>query len=228
MCGRYGLDGKRIEIEATFAAKVLVDLQPRYNIAPTTPVLVIKDSPQGRIGTFQLWGLIPPWAKDPTIANKLINARAETAAEKPSFKNALRRRRCILPASGFFEWQKLEGGRKQPFWIHPTQGGLLALAGIWEQWQGPNGEELETCAILTTTPNEVMAPLHDRMPVILGPEAFEAWFDHRSDRTEAIAHLLRPCPASWLAAHPVASLVGNPRNDGPELIEPIHPEPFII
>ena len=106
MCGRYGLDGKRIEIEATFGAKVLVDLEPRYNIAPTTPVLVIKDSPQGRIGTFHLWGLIPPWAKDPSIATKLLNARSETAAEKPSFKNALRRRRCILPAAGFYEWQK--------------------------------------------------------------------------------------------------------------------------
>lgn len=230
MCGRYGLDGKRQELERAFTAKVVVELQPRFNIAPTTPVLVVRESAQGRIGTFLLWGLIPPWAKDPSIASRLINARAETAAEKPSFRNALKRRRCLLPASGFFEWQAVPGGPKQPHWIHPRTGEFLAFAGLWECWQGPNGEELESCTILTTEANAVMAPLHDRMPVILAEPDFDLWLDCTPQNQKAILTLLRPCPADLLAVHPVGPGVGNPRNEGLHLIEPLdsasRPEPL--
>lgn len=219
MCGRYGLDGKRIDLELEFSARMLVEVQPRYNIAPTTPILIVKDTPQGRIGTFHLWGLIPSWANDPSIGTKMINARSETAAEKPSFRNALKRRRCLVPASGFYEWQSLGKGQKQPYWIHRKDGSFLAFAGLWESWQGPNGEELDTCTILTTTPNELMAPIHDRMPVILRKEHYDVWLNCEDQTAKGVVGLFRPCPASWLAVHPVGSAVGNPRNEGAELIQ---------
>lgn len=221
MCGRFGLSEPRIEVEKAFGARLQVDLEPRYNIAPTTPILVVKDSPQGRIGTFHLWGLVPAWAKDPGLGAKLFNARSETAGEKPSFRNALKRRRCLIPASGFYEWQASKEGGKQPFWIRRKDGGLLALAGLWETWQGPNGEELDTCAILTTDPNEVMAPIHDRMPVILGKDAYAAWLDCSDETRAGIPALMHPCPASWLVADPVGKAVGNSRNEGAELIRPL-------
>jgi putative SOS response-associated peptidase YedK len=215
------LDGKRLDLEAEFAARLEVVLEPRYNIAPTTPVLVVKASPQGRIATFHLWGLVPSWSKDPGIGAKLLNARSETAAEKPSFKHALKHRRCILPASGFYEWQPQGKGVKQPYWIHRKGGGLLAMAGLWETWQGPNGEELDTCTVLTTVPNEVMAPIHDRMPVLLGRGDYSAWLDGAHANLGLAMKLLRPCPAAWLEAYPVGQGVGNPRNEGVELIRPL-------
>ena len=164
------------------------------------------------------WGLVPYWAKDPSMGARMNNARAETVAEKPSFREAYRKRRCLIPASGFYEWQELGGKMrgsqaKQPWYIHPREGELFAFAGLWESWNGPGGV-LETCAIVTTEPNEVMAPIHERMPVIVAPADYGRWLDGAEG-------LLGPCPASTIAAYPVSKAVNRAANDSPDLLVPL-------
>lgn len=225
MCGRFALISSTEEVADALGVDpaVIADIPPavpRFNIAPTQPVLAayLDDAGQRRLTFFQ-WGLVPSWSKDVTIGSRLINARSETVTEKPSFRNAFKRRRCLIPADGFYEWQKLNGG-KQPMYIHGADGRPLALAGLWEVWQEPEGTRLQTCTILTTTPNELMAPIHDRMPVILEPADFGMWLEPGAHPDEAL-HLLRPYPAAKMKAYPVSTAVNNPRHDMPECIQPI-------
>ena len=199
-----------------------LNVQPRFNIAPTQPIVAITARQGGgNAATFFQWGLVPSWAKDVSIGAKMINARAETVAEKPAFRAAFRRRRCLIPVSGFYEWQKPPGAAKQPFWISAADGGLLTFAGLWESWMSPDGDELRTATIITTTANAALAPLHARMPVILDSADFAAWLDVR-DETDiaAAAALLRPAPAEITTAWPVSTRVNNVRNDDAGLVAP--------
>ena len=165
------------------------------------------------------WGLIPSWATDPAIGNRLANARSESVLEKPAFRAAMRRRRCLIPADGFYEWKK-NGRNKQPYLIGLRDGRLFAFAGLWEAWEGADHSYVESCTILTTTPNELMAPIHDRMPVILPAEAYGPWLDPAVPPAEVLAWL-RPLPADQMTAYPVSTLVNNPRNDRPECVAPL-------
>jgi putative SOS response-associated peptidase YedK len=216
MCGRYALYGpiKRTpEHDRWF--EELDAFAAHYNIAPTqtAPVARLAD---GRPALAALrWGLIPFWAKDPAIGNRLINARAETVAEKPAFRAAYRARRCLVPASGFYEWKKAPGG-KQPYYVTSRDGSVLAFAGLWEQWQPADGEPIYSFTIITTDANPVMQRLHDRMPVILAPREYDEWLMAKDPRG-----LLRPCPSEMLKAYAVGTAVNSPRNDDPKLIEPL-------
>ncbi len=221
MCGRFALLAPAELIAATFELITAPEpLPPRYNIAPTQPVLAIRPTAAGgRAAALFRWGLIPSWAKEISIGSRLINARAETVTEKPAFCAAYKRRRCLIPASGFYEWRK-ENGRKQPMYIHPQDDDLFAFAGLWETWEGADGSAIESCTILTTTPNTLMAPIHDRMPVIVEAADFDLWLlpEANSDRVQ---HLLRPYPAAKMAAYPVSATVNNPRNETPDCIIPL-------
>ena len=220
MCGRFALIAPGESIAEQFALPTTPVLAPRYNIAPTQPVAAVRLSPaRTRELVLLRWGLIPAWAKDLKIGSRLINARAETVAEKPSFRAAFKRRRCLIPASGFFEWQKLNG-KKQPMFIQALDGRPLALAGLWETWQSADGSVIESCAILTTTPNELMAPIHNRMPVIVEPADYDTWLDPGNEPDQA-RHLLRPYPAAKMTAYPVSTLVNNPRHDDPQCLKPL-------
>jgi putative SOS response-associated peptidase YedK len=219
MCGRYTLHCTSEELDSYF------DLIPggfreerRYNIAPGQWVIVIRpDKDRKRTVGAARWGLVPSWAKDPASGPKPINARAEGILDKPTFRNVLKRGRCLIPASGFYEWKATPTG-KQPFYIKPVTG-LFAFAGIADSWSGPGGE-LETCANTTTRPNELMAPIHDRMPVILPKESWEAWLDPALSPSAAVSMLI-PFPAIEMLAYPVGAAVGRVENDGPELLRPL-------
>jgi putative SOS response-associated peptidase YedK len=218
------------------AARQLPLFQPRYNIAPTQDVLVIRAEPKSgeREGAMLRWGLIPVWAKDVQGGPPLINARAESVADKPTFRHALRRRRCLIPADGFFEWQQTPGvtsrGRKQPHLIHRSDDGVLAFAGLWDSWiekgpkhasRGPSKREplrIESCTIVTTAANAMLAPLHDRMPVILSPGDYALWLDPAVREPEAVAHLLVPYEGDELVAEPVSMHVNRVANDDPECV----------
>lgn len=190
---------------------------PRYNIAPSQPVSIIRQNAAGQreLATVK-WGLIPFWAKDPSIGNSLINARGETVAEKPSFRAAFKHRRCIIPASGYYEWVAV-GGSKQPWYIKGYEDRPLSLAGLWELWPSPDGSVIETCSIITTTANELMAPIHDRMPVILSSESIASWLEQRT-KSDELKDLLRPCAPDILTAYTVSNLVNNTRFDSPSCI----------
>ncbi len=227
MCGRFALISDTETLIDTFgvAPETLTAMPPslpRYNVAPTQPITAIRLNPTSkkRELTFFQWGLIPSWANDIKMGSRMINARGETVAEKPSFRTAFKRRRCIIPADGFYEWQKL-GSHKQPMYIHPTNNTLFALAGLWEMWRSPDGDSIQSCTIITTTPNELMAPIHDRMPVILEPEDFDMWLDP-GDRPEQGLHLIRPFPSEKMAAYPVSAFVNKPINDTPQCIAPLN------
>ncbi len=217
MCGRYALSSPVESLEAQFEAEARALLTPRYNIAPTTPVPVVRNGGPGRVIVLQHWGLIPSWSKDPAMGARMANARGETVVEKPSFRGPFRRNRCIIPADGFYEWRA--GTPKQPFCIRLAGGGLLGFAGLWDHWEGPDGA-VDSCTIITTSANGAMAPIHDRMPVILAPEDYARWLDPATP-AEALRELLRPCPDAWLQLAPVSTRVGNVRNDDPDLMEPI-------
>ena len=225
MCGRFALMTSTEQLAMQFdvpetAVNALPPSVPRYNIAPTQPVAAIRLAENGqREFTFFRWGLVPSWAKDLNIGSRMINARSETVAEKPSFRTAFKRRRCLIPADGFYEWQK-QGSGKQPMFIRPVAERPFALAGLWEVWRDPDGSVLQTCTILTTTPNELMAPIHNRMPVIVEPEDFDLWLNPEPNPEQGL-HLLRPYPAEKMSAYPVSTLVNNPRNDAPDCIQPI-------
>ncbi|MBW7885405.1 MAG: SOS response-associated peptidase [Caldilineaceae bacterium] len=224
MCGRFTLYVTPEELASYFGLAEAPVLAPRYNIAPTQPVGVVRLDPRGQAREWALtiWGLIPSWSQDPSIGARLINARAETVDEKPSFRTAFKRRRCIVPASGFYEWKK-SGSGKQPHYITSADGAPLGFAGLWERWTGPDGTELESCTILTTDPNEKMSELHNRMPVILAPEDFSEWLGTGGDDTPAtlaiLKHLFRPYPAERLEIYPVSLYVNNPRNEGAQCVE---------
>jgi putative SOS response-associated peptidase YedK len=188
-------------------------LAPRYNIAPTQQVAAVRAAPDGSRELVDLhWGLIPSWAKDRGMGARMINARAETLAEKPVFRAAFRSRRCLIVADGFYEWQK-RGTRKQPYYIHRRNGAPFGFAGLWEHWRGEGSVALESCTIVTTTPNELLAPLHDRMPVIVAPQHYASWLDPGVRDTERLAEILQPLEDDVLEAYPVDLWVNNPRND---------------
>jgi putative SOS response-associated peptidase YedK len=221
MCGRFALFAMPEDLARHFGVTIEdVALPPRYNVAPTQTAPVVRAADGARQLVPMHWGLIPPWAKDPAMGNRMINARAETVTEKPAFRSAFKARRCLIPASGFYEWQA-RGRAKQPHYIRRADGGLLAFAGLWERWQPADGEAVESCTILTTTANAVMAPIHKRMPVILDPSDFPAWLGEAPAPPDALAALLRPCPAEALVAYPVSTYVNAPRHDGPEAIAPL-------
>lgn len=229
MCGRIvAATPPAVLAEQFMAAEVAAGPeldQPRFNVAPTDPVAVVATSSRGvrRVGTMA-WGLVPRWEETLT-SRRLINLRSESLLDRPGFRTALERRRCIVPADGFYEWKAMGDGAKQPYFIRGRDGRPLALAGLWDVWRdpaaGPDADPLRTCTILTTTPNQVMAGLHDRMPVVLAPEAWERWLDRAEDGAARLAGLLRPCRPEVLEAWPVGPAVNSVRNDGPHLVEPV-------
>lgn len=222
MCGRFTLIAPGEAVAEHFQLTEIPKLKPRYNIAPTQPVAAVRISPNtgDRELTFFNWGLIPRWAKDPTIGSRMINARSETAAEKPSFRVAFKYRRCLVPADGFYEWQKTNG-QKQPVRIQMSDGGLFAFAGLWEHWASPDGSEIESCTLLTTEPNERLRTVHNRMPVILSPKDYDLWLDPGAQHPGEVQPLLRPYPAEEMAYYPVSTHVNDPRNEDPLCIEPL-------
>jgi len=192
---------------------------PRHNVAPTQPVAIVRMAEGRREFALVRWGLVPAWVKDPRGFSLLINARGESVLDKPAFRNAMRRRRCLFPADGFYEWKR-DGNRKQPWFVRLKSGQPMAFAGLWETWSGPNGEELETAAIVTTTASRSIAHIHDRMPVIVAPEAFDFWLDPNVDARTAAA-VIAPAPDAALEAYEVSSAVNRTANDSPDLLEPL-------
>lgn len=219
MCGRFTLRTPTVDLVRIFDLVRAVEMPSRYNIAPTQPVAAIRRTDEGRVLDLLHWGLIPSWADDPAIGNRMINARAETLAEKPAFRAALKQRRCLIPADGFYEWKKTGPRSKQPYHITALDGRPLAFAGLWEHWRG-DARTIESCTIITGEPNELLAEIHDRMPVILDESDYDRWLDPRTGRDE-LQTLLAPCPTDHLVMHPVSTLVNNPRNEMPECIAPL-------
>jgi putative SOS response-associated peptidase YedK len=223
MCGRFTLTADPADLKATFywANFGEADISPRYNIAPTQGVPVITNNGDNKLDYFT-WGLIPFWAKDPSIGSRMINARSETLTEKPSFRNAFKRRRCLILADGFYEWQKIPGEKvKIPTYIQLKGGKPFAMAGLWEEWNSPDGSQILSTTIITTQPNEFMKPIHNRMPVILPESAYEQWLTPKEVTSDTISPLLVPYNPSQMKAYPVSRVVNNPRNDSPDCIRPI-------
>ncbi|MGQ0604171.1 MAG: SOS response-associated peptidase [Anaerolineales bacterium] len=218
MCGRFTLTVDSDELQPAFdlSEPAPAGLMPRYNIAPTQPVAVVPNLEPRKLELFQ-WGLIPSWAKDPKIGNSLINARGETVAEKPAFRAALKRRRCLVLADGFYEWKR-EGKTKTPMYIQLKGGKPFALAGLWEVWHAADGSAVNTCTIITTEPNALTKDIHDRMPVILPPSAYDTWLTPGELPTPEALALLKPFAASKMKARPVSTLVNSPRVDSPEIL----------
>ncbi len=219
MCGRFTQASPGETVAALFELPEAPALAPRYNIAPTQDVAAVRADTAGRRELVHLhWGLIPSWARDRAMGARMINARAETLAEKPAYRNALRSRRCLIVADGFYEWQKV-GSRKQPWFVAFRDRRPFGFAGLWERWHGEGDTPVESCTIVTTTPNDLIAPLHDRMPVILDPGSFASWLNPALRDADRLAELLRPHTAAPMEAHPVGLLVNNPANDDPRCIE---------
>ena len=222
MCGRINLRMSAAELAAGFELFREPDWPgPRYNLGPMQTALAIRLKPDRRVGDGMQWGLVPSWAKDSKIGSQTFNARAETVATKPAFRSAFKQRRCLIPASGFYEWQKLDAKIKQPWNIFRADGQPLAFAGLWEQWSTPDGKTLESFTIITTQANSFMAQIHDRMPVILDKSTWNLWLDPGDVPAEALSELLIPCPSEWLEKYQVSSIVGNVRNESPECVKPI-------
>ena len=222
MCGRFTVRSAPNVIANQFGLSGVLELFPHFNIAPTQMIAAVRSPDGTRELTLLRWGLIPSWATDLTIGNRMINARSETVATKPSFKKAFLARRCLVVADGFYEWQKLEG-RKQPFYIRLKSDQPFALAGLWERNER-TGKPIESCTILTTSANELMAPLHERMPVIIPPEHYGFWLDPEVQDATELEKLLQPFPVDEMTAYPVSTLVNSPKNDVPECVEPLRPE----
>ena len=222
MCGRFTLTVNPEELEEAFRDFDFPDrFAPRFNIAPTQPVLAVANDAKNK-ADFLLWGLIPSWAKDPSIANKLINARGETLAEKPSFRGGFKYKRCLILADGFYEWNVQPGTKtKTPYFIHMQDRKPFAFAGLWDEWQSPDGGALRTCTIITTEPNELMKSLHNRMPLILDPKDYAEWLDPAARAPESLVHLVKPFPSDRMAAYPVSTAVNSPGNDRAELVVPL-------
>ena len=221
MCGRFTLTTDAEKLEQAFdLAAGSVELLPRFNIAPTQPVAVVVNQGGERVLDAFRWGLIPVWAKDKGIGNRMINARGETVAEKPSFKRPFQKQRCLVLADGFYEWRKTPAG-KIPTYIHLADHQPFAFAGLWDRWQSPEGEEITSCTIITTEPNAVMQPIHNRMPVILTPEALDPWLDPTSHSPDALLPLLKPYPPETMRTYPVSRLVNSPANESSDCIQPV-------
>lgn len=229
MCGRFALKSPPRRLHDGFGADVShLDWAPHYNIGPQQRAPILRTVDGQRRADLLRWGLIPSWAQDPTIGNRLINARSETAADKPAFRRAFQVRRCIVPADGFFEWQHITADGpptgKQPFFIHRQDGALLTMAGLWEHWTSPGGEQVPTFTILTMAANAWMQPLHDRMPVILEGDALNAWLDPTTEPSRLQA-LFKPLRPGALAAYPVTRAMGNVRHDRPDNLDPLSSPP---
>jgi putative SOS response-associated peptidase YedK len=239
MCGRYTSTSSLSDLAQVFEVdEIRTEALPaRYNVAPSLDVYAVairgrqdvEKGPRRALGTFR-WGLVPSWAKEKSVGNRMINARAEGIATKPAFRSALARRRCLIPADAFYEWQRRTSpdGRpagRLPYAVRRRDGQPMAFAGLWEVWRsGSEADLLRTCAIVTTGANDLMAPIHDRMPVVLAPEDWETWLDPAADLA-AVEGLLVAAPSEWFEAYPVGTLVNNVRNDAPELLDPLPPPP---
>jgi putative SOS response-associated peptidase YedK len=223
MCGRFTLTIDPATLQETFGDYTFPStFAPRYNIAPTQPILAIPNDGASKADFF-VWGLIPSWAKDPAIGNRMINARAETLAEKPAFRGGFKYKRCLIVADGFYEWRAPESGGKKtkvPYYIQMKDQRPFAFAGLWDNWNSPDGSAVRSCTIITTEPNELMATLHNRMPVILKPADFDRWLDPAPQAPDTLMPLLQPYAAAEMSAHPVSTMVNSPANDRPELVVP--------
>ncbi len=220
MCGRYTITSAPEAIRALFRYPEQPNFPPRYNVAPTQPIPIVRLTEGQRHFALVRWGLLPSWVKDPREFTLLINARGESVIDKPAFRAAMKRRRCLVPADGFYEWKPV-GGRKQPYYARLKTGGPLAFAGLWECWTGPNGEEMETAAIVTTTANRRLGEIHDRMPVIVPPEAFDLWLNCAEVDAVTASALIAPAPEDMLDLYPVSMAVNRTANDDAKLIEPL-------
>src|SRR5476649_274704 len=214
MCGRYVITSAPAAIRRLFGYIEQPNFPPRYNVAPTQAVPIVRFAEGKRQFALVRWGLIPSWVKDPRTFSLLINARGESVIEKPAFRAAMRRRRCLFPADGFYEWKE-EGGRKRAYFVRPKSGGPIAFAGLWETWTGPNGEEQDTAAIVTTNANQTCAAIHDRMPMILEPADYDLWLDCATVDTETAAALIRPAPDDLLEIYEISPAVNRVANDSP-------------
>jgi putative SOS response-associated peptidase YedK len=224
MCGRFTLTADPAQLQdALPGVSIPQGISARFNIAPTQPVAVVPNNGENKLDFF-VWGLIPSWAKDPEIGNRMINARAETLAEKPSFRTAFRRRRCLIPADGFYEWKQADGKGKIPMYIHLKSGKPFAFAGLWDIWNSTDGSTIYSCTIITGQPNSLVETIHNRMPVILRPEFYSKWLDPAEQRPEDLTPMFAPYPASEMEAYPVSKLVNSPQNDLPELVRPLTAE----
>lgn len=222
MCGRFTLRTPAAILAELFQLAEIPSWTPRYNIAPSQLAATVVRTPEHLDRQFRAgrWGLIPAWAKNPGIGSRMINAQAETASTKPAFRAAFRRRRCLVLADGFYEWQRLER-RKQPFYIRMRDSSPFAFAGLWEHWKGPDGTGIDSCTLLTTDPNDLLRPLHHRMPVILDPQDYDLWLDPGIQESERLQPLLRPYASEELMAFPVSTRVNNPAYDAQECLEPV-------
>jgi putative SOS response-associated peptidase YedK len=222
MCGRFTLTADPAQLQETFPEfSFPTQGRPRFNVAPSQPVLTLPNDGKNSADYF-LWGLIPSWAKDPTMGSKLINARAETLAEKPSFRGSYKYKRCLIFADGFYEWKSETGTKaKTPHYIRLESGLPFAFAGLWDEWHSPDGSQIKTCTIITTEPNELMSSLHNRMPAILHPSAYAQWLEPAPQKPEALQNLLAPYPTAQMRAYPVSTLVNSPGNDRPECVAPL-------
>ncbi len=215
MCGRYRLSRRKQFVDEYFdSVSDGCEWTPRYNIAPTQPVPVVRQNPKEPIRELSLmrWGLIPPWAKDSSAAASMINARSETVGTKPAFRDALKSRRCLIPADGFYEWQRV-GKTKQPYCFEVGNAQIFAFAGIWDRWKNPSGNWMTTCSILTTTPNTVTSAVHDRMPVILDPDSYDLWLDPGMQDASAASELLKPFGAQFMRCYPISTRINHVAND---------------
>lgn len=222
MCGRYALKAKPEDLETVFDAVDREPFQPRFNIAPTQPIAVVRHQHGARRLGYVRWGLVPAWVENPRAFSLLVNARSESILDKPAFKDAVRYRRCLVPASGFYEWKGREGQRnpKQPYWVYPRAGGVVAFAGLWETWSDRDGGEIDTGCIVTTAANDVLAPIHERMPAVIRPEDFAVWL---TGEPAAALALLKPAPNDLFEAVQVSDRVNKVDYDDPGLIEPVVP-----
>jgi putative SOS response-associated peptidase YedK len=219
MCGRFTLTQPPEAIAKAFDLAVAPILEPQYNIAPTQMVAAVLFKPESENRQFQQlrWGLIPSWAKDPGMGAKLINARAETVAEKPAFRSAFKHRRCLVVADGFYEWHR-ENGKKQPYYFRLQDGQPFGFAGLWEQWKSPQGEEISSCTILTTEANDLLQTIHERMPVIIQPKDYDLWLNPEVQTQQPLQQLLQPYEPEAMTAYPVSTLVNSPKHNSPECI----------
>ncbi len=224
MCGRYLIISSPEGIRQFFRYPEQPNFPARYNVAPTQPIPIVRIAEGERQFSLVRWGLIPAWVKDPRTFSLVINARGESVNDKPAFRYAMKRRRCLIPADGFYEW-KVEGGRRRPYVVRPKDGGPIAFAGLWEVWMGPNGEEMETVAIITTLASRDIAHIHDRMPVIVPPDAFDFWLDCRNVDAMTAAAVITPARAGLLEAHEISTAVNRVANDLPALLDPPTEQP---
>ena len=230
MCGRYVITTAPEALRALFGYAEQPGFPPRFNVAPSQPIPVVRLIDGKRQFALLRWGLIPSWVKDPRTFSLLINARGESVLDKPAFRNGMKRRRCLIPADGFYEWCQ-DGSRKRPFFVRPRSGAPVAFAGLWETWTGPNGEELETACILTTGANRTLQPIHDRMPAVIAPEAFDLWLDAARVDAATAAALIAPAPEGLFEAYEVSTAVNRTANDTAALIAPLAPgaaEPAVV